>query len=580
MMGGDLSRARLARNFVSRRTLLKVGGAALAVGTLTPLLAACGDDDAPTPAPAPAAAATATPGTAAEAATPTPEPASDEPRSGGRLTVGYTEPPTMDPRVSGATIAWRLFYNIFDPLVAMDFDTREYHPGLATSWEISDDGTVFTFDLREGVMFHDGTPFNAEAVQYTFDSIQDPELRSLTAIGYLGPYDHCDIIDDTTVEVHFTTAYAPFLNNLTHSVLSPVSPTAARAAGVDFGRFPVGTGPFKFKEWQPQISMTFERNPDYDWPIGVYQHEGPAHLDEIVIAFIPEETTRFGTLESGESLVVDGVQPQEVERLRANPNYQVLLPAVPGSPQILPMNADKHPTDDIRLRQAILHAVDMETIIDTLWYGTRKAAQGPLSSPTWSYNSAVEEMYPYDQDRAEELLDEAGWTVGSGGIREKDGERLTLDYITTGGIQGQAGELVQAYLLRVGIDVNLQQWEYAATAAAYLASEHHIARIFFSHVDPIVLTTLYHSRNIPGTNFNRTMKVDPELDAKLDAAASEMNQEARIQQYMDIQQYIMDQALVIPLWEETVFWGAHASIQGIHFQPLGGIWFYDVWIDQ
>lgn len=586
MVSADRIRARLADRQVSRRTLLKAGGLTLALGTVSPLLAACGDDDEPTQAPA--APATATPGGAAEptasADEPTATTAADdgdgEGVSGGRLTVGYTEPPTMDPRVSGATIAWRLFYNLFDPLVAMDFDTREHHPGLALSWEVADDGTVYTFDLREGVLFHDGTPFNAEAVQYTFDSIMDPALLSLTAIGYLGPYDRCEVIDDTTVEVHFSEAYSPFINNLTHSVLSPVSPTAAQAAGADFGQFPVGTGPFKFKEWQPQISMTFERNPDYNWPLGVYRHEGPAYLDEIVIAFIPEETTRHGTLESGESLVVDGVQPQEVERLQNDPNYQVLLPAVPGSPQILPINADVEPTSDLLLRQAMLYAVDMETIIDTLWYGTRKAAQGPLSSPSWGYNPAVEEMYPYDQAKAEELLDEAGWVMGSGSVREKDGQPLMLEYITTGGIQGQAGELVQAYLARVGIGVNLQQLEYAATAAAYLASEHNIARIYFSHVDPVVLSTLYHSRNITGTNFNRTMRVDPELDQMLDAAASELDQDVRIQMYMDIQQYIMDEALIIPLWEETVFWGAHASVKGIHFQPLGGIWFYDTWIEQ
>ncbi|HUG14441.1 MAG TPA: ABC transporter substrate-binding protein [Thermomicrobiales bacterium] len=580
-MSGERLRARLEHSHVSRRTLLKAGGVALALGAVSPLLAACGDEDDPVSTPGPGGATTATPDTGSTPAPSAPTAAGeDEAQSGGTLTLGYTEPPTMDPRVSGATIAWRLFYNLFDPLIAMDFDTREYHPGLASSWEVSEDGMIYAFSLRDGVMFHDGTPFTAEAVQYTFDSIMDPALLSLAAIGYLGPYDRSEVIDDTTVEVHFSEPYSPFLNNLTHSVLSPVSPTAAEAAGADFGQAPVGTGPFKFKEWQPQISMTFERNPDYAWPLGVYRHEGPAYIDEIVVAFIPEETTRFGTLESGESLVVDGVQPQEVERLQADENYQILLPAVPGSPQILPLNADVEPTSDLLLRQAILYAVDMDTIIDTLWYGTRKAAQGPLSSPSWGYNPAVEEMYPYDQAKAEELLEEAGWVMGSGDVRQKDGNDLMLEYITTTGIQGQAGELVQAYLARVGIGVNLHQLEYAATAAAYLASEHHIARIYFSHVDPVVLSTLYHSRNIPGTNFNRTMKVDPALDEMLDNAASELDQDARIQQYMDIQQYIMDQALMIPLWEETVFWGAHASVKGIHFQPLGGIWFYDTWIEE
>ncbi|MBA2520404.1 MAG: ABC transporter substrate-binding protein [Chloroflexia bacterium] len=507
--------------------------------------------------------------------------AQGEPTPGGTVTLGYSsEPPTMDPRVSGATHAWRLFYNIFDPLVVFDQESGEFLPGLATEWSLSDDNLTYTFALREGVTFHDGTPFDGEAVRYTFDSILDPELLSLTAIGYLGPYERTDVIDPLTIDVVFREPYAPFLNNLAHSVLSPVSPTAAEELGPDFGRSPVGTGPFIFQEWQQQQSMTLVRNPDYNWPIAAYQHEGPAYLDQVVVRFIIEATTLMGTLQNGESDIIDAVLPQEVTNLQGDSNYQIFLPAVPGSPQVLPLNAAKAPTDDIAVRQAILYALDMETIIDTLWYGTRPAAQGPLSSPTLGYNPAVEELYPYDPERAATLLDEAGWVRGADGIREKDGERLHLEYLTFSGVQGQAGELVQAYLLEAGMEVNLQQVEYAAMAAAFLAGDHNIARVYFSHTDPVVLTTLYHSRNIPGTNFNRTMKEDPELDAMLDAATAELDAEARVEQYHAIQQYIMDQAITVPLWEEVVLWGATAEIQGIHFQPLGGVWFYDVWRQQ
>jgi peptide/nickel transport system substrate-binding protein len=188
-------------------------------------------------------------------------------------------------------------------------------------------------------------------------------------------------------------------------------------------------------------------------------------------------------------------------------------------------------------------------------------------------------MYPFDPDAAAALLDEAGWTMGSGGVREKNGEKLHVVYITTSGFNGTAGELVQAYLTDVGFEVDLQILEYAATATLMLAGEHNIARIYFSHTDPVVLTTLYHSKNIQGTNFNRTMKPDAELDKMLDDATAEQDRETRKAMYEDIQQYIMDQALIIPLWEETVLWGANSSVHGLHFQPLGGVWFYDTWKD-
>ncbi|CAA9556774.1 MAG: Oligopeptide ABC transporter, periplasmic oligopeptide-binding protein OppA [uncultured Thermomicrobiales bacterium] len=507
--------------------------------------------------------------------------AQEAPTPGGTLTLGYSsEPPTMDPRVSGATHAWRLFYNIFDPLVVFDQATGDFLPGLATSWTMSPDGLMYTFTLREGVKFHDGTPFDGEAVRFTFDSILEPELKSLTAIGYLGPYERTEVVNPFTINVHFREPYAPFLNNLAHSVLSPVSPTAVAKLGQDFGRSPVGTGPFIFKDWQQQVSMTLVRNPEYSWPISGYQHEGPAYLDEVVVRFILEPTTMLGTLQNGETDIVDAVPPQEVEQLQGNGDFQMLMPEVPGSPQILPLNGAKSPTDELPVRQAILHATDRDTIIDTLWYGTRKAAKGPLSSPTVAYNPAIESMYPYDPERAAALLDEAGWTPGADGIREKNGQRLRLEYLTFSGVQGQAGELIQAYLLEAGMEVNLQQVEYAAMAAAFLAGDHNIARVYFSHTDPVVLSTLYHSRNIPGTNFNRTMKPDPELDRRLDAATAELDPERRRQMYVEIQQYIMDQALMIPLWEEVVLWGASSSVQGVHFQPLGGVWLYDVWKQQ
>lgn len=504
----------------------------------------------------------------------------ETPRSGGTVILGYIdEPPTMDPRVTGSAKAANLLVNVFDTLVALDRETGELKPGLATSWEGSDDGTSYTFHLRDDVLFHDGTPFNAEAVKYTFDTIMDPELKSLTAIGYLGPYDSTEVVDEFTVTVNFSEPYAAFLNTVSTTPLAPVSPTAAESMGpVEFARAPVGTGPFKITDWQQQVSMTFERNPDYNWPVGVYKHEGPAYLDKLVVNFIPEASTLTGSLSSGQITIADGILPQDIAGFQDNPDFQVLLPSVPGSPQILPINAAKFPTDDIAVRQAINYAIDTDTLIDTLFFGTLKPAKGPLASSTWTYNPAVEEYFPYDPERAAQLLADAGWTMGSSGVLEKDGQPLVLEYITTSGQAGDVAELVQAYLSMVGIQTNLQILEYAATAELMLDGAHHIARIGYTGTDPIALSTLYHSRNIPGTNFNRTMKPDPELDEMLDAAASETDRDARAQMYLDIQTYIMDQALIIPLWEQTIFWGASAKLRGLHPMGLGQIPFYDAWL--
>lgn len=500
------------------------------------------------------------------------------PVQGGTLSIAYGEPPTLDPRVSGATDWWRAGYAVFDPLIYQEAGTLKHYPGLAESWEISEDGLEYTFKLRQGVTFHDGEPFNADAVKYTFDSIQDPDLKSLTAIGYLGPYVETQVVDEFTAKVVFSAPYAPFLNNLTHSVLSPVSPKAGPNY-TEFAFHPVGTGPFMFKEFIPQVSMTFVRNPDYNWGPDLMRNKGPAHLDEIIYRFVPasELATRYGLLQVGEVQLTNGVAPQELDSLREEGEFQVLLPDVPGSPQIFPLNLAKAPTDDILVRKAMAHAIDMETIIDALWYGGRRTAQGPLSSPTPGYDPIVETYYPYDVEKAKSLLEEAGWTPGDDGIRVKDGQKLSVLTIITGGIEGKNAELVQAYLREVGFENTVDIQEYAQTAPRMLAGEHNIARIFFSHTDPVVLTTLYHSKNIEGTGFNRTMKPFPELDSMLEEAEREMDPDARLAMYSDIQKFIMDNAMIIPRWEERVFWVGQQNLHGLHFQPLGGPWLNDAW---
>ena len=581
---------RLTNLRLNRRALLRGVVVGAAGGAMAPLLAACGGSTATATTGTSGSGATGSTATtsgtsttsgAGASASPTTTASGPAPTPGGTLTLGIlSEPPTMDPRVSGSAEASDLMINLFDSLVALDRQTGELKPGLATAWQATPDGKTYTFTLRTGVKFHDGTPFNADAVKYTYDSIVDPTLKSLSAIGALGPYDSTEVVDEQTVKVNFKSAYAPFLNNVTSTILAPVSPTAAKTAGpANFGIKPVGTGPFMFKEWQQKISMTFVKNPDYAWPVGTYQHTGAAYLDQIVIKFIPEATTLNGALTSGQINITDGVQPQQVKTLRANSSFQVLLPSVPGVPQILPINATKSPTDDLQVRQAILYAIDRKTLVNTLWFGTVKVAYGPLSSSTWSYDSKVETMYPYDPQKAAQLLDAAGWTKGSSGVREKNGQQLELAYITdNSSIDSQAGQLVQSYLTDAGMKVNLQVLEYAATAADYLAGKHNIARIGYTGVDPYVLTTTFSSRNITGTNFNRTMKPDATLDKMLDDATAEMDRTKRQQDYIAIQEYIMNQALMIPLWEQTVLWGAGSSIKGLYPQSLGQIGFYDTWI--
>src|SRR5438067_1083981 len=230
------------------------------------VLAACGG--APT-APAggeatsaPAAGASATAAPAAPAATAAPAAAAG---SGNTLTyaLGFDLDDTMDPQVTNFDSTIRVTLNICEPLV-WEPEPGKFVPGLADKWEISPDATIYTFMLKKGVKFHDGTPFNSAAVKFTLDRIVDPATKAGQSHDQLGPYDHTEVIDDTTVRVVMKQAYAPLLTNL-NGYLGIVSPTAVQKMGMaEFARHPVGTGPFTFKEWVAKDHISLVKNPDHN----------------------------------------------------------------------------------------------------------------------------------------------------------------------------------------------------------------------------------------------------------------------------------------------------------------------------
>src|SRR3990172_10744492 len=211
-------------------------------------------------------------------------------KPGGKLVLGFQyEPVTLDPQVTGQANAIRVLVNIVDGLVYVDQEGN-IKPMLAERWRISPNGKIYTFFLRKGVKFHDGTPFNAQAVKFTLDRVLDPATASQGARIAIGPYEKSEVIDDYTVRITLKEAFAPFLLNLGPGSLSPVSPEAVRRLGRDFGRAPVGTGAFMVKEWRAKDHIVLVRNPNWTW--GPLPNKGPAYLEEITIKFIPEDQVR------------------------------------------------------------------------------------------------------------------------------------------------------------------------------------------------------------------------------------------------------------------------------------------------
>jgi peptide/nickel transport system substrate-binding protein len=461
----------------------------------------------------------------------------------------------------------------------------EYKPGLATSWESSEDGLTWTFELRDDVMFHDGTPFNAEAVAFSIDRILDPETKSPTAAPLLGGnVESAEAVDEYTVQINLNTPFAGFLSSLSDIVLAPVSPTAVEAFGEEFGQQPAGTGPFMFKEWVTGDHITLVRNPDYNWgPEAAYERPGPAYLDEIVIRIVPEATVRSAMLEQGEANVVTNVNPVDVTRFEEDPNFQIIGGWRPGTPSINWFNTEKPPTDDIRVRQAVLHALDWEEVNRLVYHGSYAVADTVLSPSSLGYNPAYDfrAAYPYDPEKAEQLLEEAGWVDSDGdGIREKDGQDLELVYICFPGNHCKEGEVQQGQLKEVGVFLRIREMGQPANVNATQQGEHNFRSIGWGGLDSgQLLSYMLHSDNI-GDGWNFTRYRDPELDELLNKASSELDPAQQAEYVKQVQQIVVDQALGEPKYYYRRLHGASGALTGYNYEARGLPWYKDAYFEK
>jgi peptide/nickel transport system substrate-binding protein len=503
--------------------------------------------------------------------------AADQPVSGGDFTFGYSSSfvDILDPHVTSQSVSHFIMANLFDPLVYLRTN-GEFAAGLAESWAMSADGLVWTFKLKRGVTFHDGTPFNAEAVKFSFDRMVDPETKSRQAgVALRGFYDRTDVADANTVRIVLKKPKASFLTVISQVFFAPVSPKAARELGAEFGRKPVGTGPFKFVEWVQNQHVKLVRNPDYTWG-PPFLHKGPAYFATLTFRQIPDAGARLAALESGQVDAVDVPPTHQLERLRADPRFQVKSAPQPGMPWGWPMNTKREPTDDLKVRQAMIYALDRATLVKNVLQGAYKPAYGPLTPVTFGYNPAVEKMYPHDPRKAEALLDEAGWKKGADGLRAKDGKPLVIEhyvFYTT-----SEAEFVQAALKSVGIKSNISLQEVGTVnQVATEGTKNNLAPLPFASLDPELMSTLFHSRN-QGKGFNWTFHTVKEIDDLLDRGEVELDPKKRAEIYGRFQVLAMEHALFLPAFVRETIHVYKAPVQGVQFNRRGyDAYFHDMW---
>ncbi len=500
------------------------------------------------------------------------------PKTGGTVNYGLLfSPSSMDPHIGSSWDLAVAVANVYDPLVNTD-SSGNLAPGLAQSWTVSPDARSITFKLRQGVKFHDGTPFNAAAVKFSLDRIADPKTQSEFAISLIGSYTSTEVLDDYTARVNFVRPYAPFLANLSLPYLAMVSPAAVAKWGADYQMHQVGTGPYIFKEYVPDQTLTLVRNPDYNWAPPSAQHQGAAYLDQIVFKFIPDESARIKALQAGDVNVARELPPEQAPQLAQDPQFSLLVTAEPGQTLQFFMNTKRAPLDDLRVRQALLYAIDPRIAANTIFQGYFPVAYGPLAQNTLGYDPSLKDMYPYDLAKAKALLQDAGWVDNGSGVRQKNGTTLTLDVIVQNwGHIEELSQLMQGELQQVGVKLNLQMMSFPAALQAVSDGKYDLSPYGGGGWDPDVLASYFRS----DAYFNWSKVSDAGLDKLLDQAGSQMNGDARVKLYQQAQQVIMKNALIIPMLSDGQIVGINHRIKGLTYDRYG-LWpnFYDAYIGQ
>lgn len=487
------------------------------------------------------------------------------------LVVGQiAEPASLDPHVSTAANDFRIAVNLYDGLVRNTAGTLEIEPALATDWTISEDGLEYTFNLRGGVSFHDGTPFNAEAVKFNFDRMLD-ETHPFASTGpfplsfFFSAVETVEVVDDLTVKFTLNEPFAPFMSNLASPTGLMVSPAAVEASGADYGRNPVGTGPFKFEEWQSNSRVVASRNDSY-W-------DGAPPLEAVIFRPITDANTRVAEMLSGGIDVLLETPPDNVAQFRDDAGFEVVEAVGPHVWYVM-LNAKEGPFADKRVRQAVNYAVNKESLVNDVLQGTASVSAGPIPPAfNWAYNEEVE-PYPYNPDRARELLAEAG------------AEGASLTFLVTEGGSGMLdpvpmGTAIQADLAAVGLDVEIQTYEWNTFLAEVnpgLEGKADMAEMAWMTSDPDTLPflTLRTAAWPAEGGFNSSYYSNQEVDSLLDQARVSTEPEERGELYRQVQAIVHEDApwLFVANWKQSAV--VTSSVENFELQPDFGLVLRDV----
>lgn len=466
----------------------------------------------------------------------------------------------LDPHfIVDITTANVLYQKVYETLVKPDSDMVA-QPHLATDWSQIDEVT-WKFNLREDVEFHDGTKFDATAVKATFDRLLDPDTKSPQA-DKLSMIDEIEIVNDHEVVFHLTNPYAPLLSILASNEGSILNPTTIKDEPESLKKIANGTGPFVFEEWKSGEVVILKRNDDY-WG-------NPAHVVGIEFKVVPEDATRLAMIESGEAHVMDQVPVNEIGRIESSDSIELYRAEGLGV-EFVGFNTEKYPVDNALVRKAISHALDRESILSGVFNDVGLLGNSTMSPKVFGYDETLE-PYPFDPKISKQLLKEANFDFSEKLIllTADRAERINL------------AEVVQSQLKDVGIEVEVQVLEYGAYIDANQNQDGHLFNGSWGNATgdgDYNQYNLFHS-NSHGSAGNYQYYTNDKVDALLDQARSEMDDDKRKSLYSEAQRIELEDSVVVPIRSYENLAAYHTSVEGVELNPVNYLIMDDIKINK
>jgi peptide/nickel transport system substrate-binding protein len=456
----------------------------------------------------------------------------------------YGDIDSLDPHRATSTLSMQVWDQIYDTLMAFDMEGKP-QPNLAESYEVSDDGLTYTFKLHDGIMCHDGTPFDANDVKFTVDRALFSDTPSLTKTSW-GPIESVEVVDPLTVKISMSSKFGAFIPFLADSFSSMVCDSnTADTFGSSTG---IGTGPFKLAEWVKGDEVILEKNPDFKNFGKPVENDGPPHIDRLIVRTVPEPQTRLAALRTGE---VDIAEPpfDDIPAIKDSGELDIVVADNTGQNVFWEFTISRPPFDDIRARQAVAYATDPQMAIDIIYGGLSQREWCPVSRGVFGNDQEFCKSYgyPYDPEKAKALLAELGYGP--------DNPLETTMFVWTGGNRHKLAEIFQAQLAEVGINVSIEIMDIG-TMNARVKEQNEMAddpspgtfdMMTWGWYDPDILYALWHS---PGAYSGFQT---PELDAMLEKTRTTIDPDARLAAVQDVIKYLMENAahvgLYTPGWE-------------------------------